>query len=930
MTLEDGAALTTGLMSIGQSDSGIGVMTVKDATTRFTNSGSLDIGSQGTGTLNITDGATAEISGATSLGSSSNFASGTINVIGSGSRLDLNGTSIGGDGDGTLGVEDAGIVTSQSANVIGRRFSTATISGSGSQWLIANDLFVGSDLQATVTANNSGFVDVSGNIFVGDNGRVEADGVGALIQTNEIRVGGLSSEFAVRNGARATAGSAFFEGPSESTGTLTVQGAGSEFSANALDVGSAGSGESGNVSISGGGIVTLDSMSIHSTADTGNRVLVDGTGSAITVTDQLTIGNTGNSQLRLTDGGNVNTATLALGTQSGVSGTATVTGVGSSLIGTNATVGEFGAGTISVADGGSLTTSNLTLGLENGSSGSLVVSGADSVANVDFASGIGVGGGGHVQVESGGRLETRGAVLGASDTSSGSATVAGAGSTWNAAGMLSIGQFGGGTLSITDGGIVTSESTNIAEFSGMSATAFLDGIGSRWDINGDLAVGITGEGSLALRAGAVVTNQNASIATDLFVPDSISTASVQDVGSHWHSSGNLDIGVEGQASLFISNGGAVTVDGETRIGNDGRVLLNNGQFDFGRTSLTEFNRIEATSGSLAGNVVHSSFTDVATMTNFQSSAIDISGVALENQGTLYGSASLLTSLDNGIDGEVQTFAGDFMRFEGSGANHGEIDSFGGTLRIEGRLFNESTGFIGGRGVLIASGGIENAGVMAFTGTTDVLGDIEMLAGSKLITSGRATTTLFDDVVFNDSPTDRAEIRTSDGSSTVVLGGISGDLNFTGSGDVFAEGDLRPGNSPGLGIFEGNLSLGDSAMTFIELSGEDFGEFDQLAINGNFFVDGALDVALIDGFGLSAGQEFLIADVEGSLAGMFNGLDEGALVGNYGGQNLFITYNGFGGGSGVGLFTTAVPEPGSSGILVAFSVFLISRRRRTSR
>lgn len=34
--------------------------------------------------------------------------------------------------------------------------------------------------------------------------------------------------------------------------------------------------------------------------------------------------------------------------------------------------------------------------------------------------------------------------------------------------------------------------------------------------------------------------------------------------------------------------------------------------------------------------------------------------------------------------------------------------------------------------------------------------------------------------------------------------------------------------------------------------------------------------------------------------------------NFGGQDLFITYNGFGGNRGVGLFT-AVPEP-SSGVL----------------
>ncbi len=50
-----------------------------------------------------------------------------------------------------------------------------------------------------------------------------------------------------------------------------------------------------------------------------------------------------------------------------------------------------------------------------------------------------------------------------------------------------------------------------------------------------------------------------------------------------------------------------------------------------------------------------------------------------------------------------------------------------------------------------------------------------------------------------------------------------------------------------------------------------------------------------------------------MTGMFSGLNEGSLVGNFGGQDLFITYNGFGGNRGVGLFT-AVPEP-SGGIAI---------------
>ena len=66
--------------------------------------------------------------------------------------------------------------------------------------------------------------------------------------------------------------------------------------------------------------------------------------------------------------------------------------------------------------------------------------------------------------------------------------------------------------------------------------------------------------------------------------------------------------------------------------------------------------------------------------------------------------------------------------------------------------------------------------------------------------------------------------------------------------------------------------------------------------------------MIDGFELHRGNVFNFLRVGGTLSGQYEGLDEGALVGNFGGQDLFITYGGMGDGGGVALFTNAVPEP----------------------
>lgn len=439
-----------------------------------------------------------------------------------------------------------------------------------------------------------------------------------------------------------------------------------------------------------------------------------------------------------------------------------------------------------------------------------------------------------------------------------------------------------------------------------------------------LVVASDGVGSLEISGGGQVNASGGIVIAG--GASSIGRVEVSESGSMLTSDSGLEVGEEGDARLTINDGGLVRVSGELLIGERGEILIDGGRLEFDAIELETFNRIDGPRGSVAASIENTAYANASSLTGLQGSSLDLTDVVLENSGVLHGSAALGTSLINESSGEVQTFTGEQMRFGGSGVNQAdaEINNFGGLVRFEGSLTNDAGGFIGGRGVFIANGGIQNSGVMAFTGTTDVLGDVEMMAGSQMVTSGFATTTLFDDVVFNDTPGNRAEIRTSEGSATVILGGISGDMNFTGT--VFAEGDLRPGNSPGVGVFEGDFLLGDTAATFIELGGIDSGEFDQFDIAGDFGLGGSLDVSLIGGFSLGFGQEFLVADVEGSMTGMFSGLNEGSLVGNYGGQDLFITYNGFGGNRGVGLFT-AVPEPSSGCVLLLCACALAGRRKR---
>jgi autotransporter-associated beta strand protein len=128
-----------------------------------------------------------------------------------------------------------------------------------------------------------------------------------------------------------------------------------------------------------------------------------------------------------------------------------------------------------------------------------------------------------------------------------------------------------------------------------------------------------------------------------------------------------------------------------------------------------------------------------------------------------------------------------------------------------------------------------------------------------------------------------------------------------TGNIAFEGTFRPGNSPAVVQFGGNLSFGPASMLEIELEGTAIGEFDRFEVAGNLSLTGSLNVVLLNPFIPQPGDAFEIINVGSTRTGQFVGLGEGSLVGNFGGNDLFITYAG-GDGNDVTLFTSAtVPE-----------------------
>lgn len=396
--------------------------------------------------------------------------------------------------------------------------------------------------------------------------------------------------------------------------------------------------------------------------------------------------------------------------------------------------------------------------------------------------------------------------------------------------------------------------------------------------------------------------------------------------SLWRNTAGLQIGSSAgnsQGTLNIDRGGEVSVTGTTTLGDTGSINLFDGRLEFGAMSAGEFSRINAISGSMSGSVSHSGYTDVSDLTSFQTGNVDIQDVNLVNSGVLFGNANLGSSLTNTSTGQLEVVSGERMRFAGQGVNAGEINNFGGLYRFQGSVANESTGLISGRGQFIADGGWTNDGVIATSGGfADFHGDLNNSDRGTIAVGGGSVATFYDDVLMD---ADNMNINVAANSTAVFFGSYNGGSD--GFGDVHVFGDLRPGNSPGVVTFGGDLELGSETLSSFELEGSSLGNFDRLEIAGDFYLDGFLEVSTLAGFEIPMGGEFIIADVGGNLFGQFRDLDEGDLVGDFSGQHLFISYRS-GDGNDVALFS-AVPEPGSAFLLLAGAIGYGLRRRKVA-
>jgi hypothetical protein len=133
--------------------------------------------------------------------------------------------------------------------------------------------------------------------------------------------------------------------------------------------------------------------------------------------------------------------------------------------------------------------------------------------------------------------------------------------------------------------------------------------------------------------------------------------------------------------------------------------------------------------------------------------------------------------------------------------------------------------------------------------------------------------------------DATSTAKAEGGGSIIAqsnGVIMGSGTFIGPGLIENGGQLRPGSSPGVMTWNGNLTVQAGGLLEIEINGTTAGtHYDVLNVSGTLTMNGSLGVKLVNGFGSSVqpGQTFDVVTA-GAISTSLNGTRVSA-AGSYG-------------------------------------------------
>jgi autotransporter-associated beta strand protein len=485
-------------------------------------------------------------------------------------------------------------------------------------------------------------------------------------------------------------------------------------------------------------------------------------------------------------------------------------------------------------------------------------------------------------------------------------------------------------------------------------------------------------GGTTINGGGIVINADAALGA---VPVSAATnVTFSGSGSLQQASATSALTLNANRSIVINTGATATFN----AGGAANVLTINGEVS-NQTSTGNFRLATAASGSATtGTVV------LTGSNNFAAGSI----ISLGAIGTNIGGGILRLANSNALGSNAVTIAGNGsgqnvlgeaaveltggitigsnVTFNLSGHGNAGLttgdhlrnvsgnNTFNGTINITNTGGSYQIDSADADSLLTIGGNITNTLTSASARALNVIGAGDTLisgivgennpatAKLGLAKSGAGTLTLSASNTYSGATTVSSGtllVNGSLGNTTVTVNGgtFGGTGTIAGSVNVGAA-TYAPGASPGSLEIAGNLTLDSASTTAIEIGGTAFTlngveQYDRTKLTGStptLTVAGALAVSLFGGFTLADNQAFGIFQLDSGAnrLGTFAGLDEDGFVGSVGGQDVYITYQGdFGdsgvvstfGGNDIVLYT--IPEPRAAALGALGLLMLLRRRQR---
>ncbi|QDU89035.1 putative lipoprotein [Pirellulimonas nuda] len=913
--------------------------------------GNLVIGEYDTGYAFIRDGGTLKVNSVGVLGFSEN-ARGVLNLIGPTAKLDLGQSGslqIGGEGRGELNLSQGATITSLGAVMLGANATgsgVVTIEGQDSRWILSDDLVVGQEGEGTLMIAEGGRIETQSPIEIGlhesSNGVIVLDGAeSALISSSDLILAGEGvGRLEVVNGAQLTIQAVMIgQGETaEAQGELKVHGAGSSAeTTGAFVVGGGSKGllfvEDGALLANNGDVVVGQSVGI------GAEVMVSSTGDPARweIGGDASFGLNSKAHVRVEQAGHLQVAgALNLGQGQGGDGLLEIVGERANVAADDLRIGNVGTGEVTVKEGGRLVTQGRGV-VSSSAPGPMELHGTISIVDPgsrweigeDLTVGAETSQKGEFNIAYGGTVTTGGdAVIARDSGSSGEATIDGevptpAPTLWTLGGDLTIGGGGQGRLDVVFGGrFVGSSSTDIV----IGAMAGSEGVlNVRGNASGQLTaathggnmkVGGSGSGALFVSQNSTLTTGGDAVISETSGADGY--VRLFSEGAKWEITGDLKIGAGQSATLAVQDKAQLVVM------KDFSILEGQGTID-----VTVSGGASATMGAFQATVASQINIDGAeTLWSAESVAVGggakmrVTGGATMrirpephagldvNEGgvlTVLGSPGATTTVEmNGGGGfDVMSVSGlaefgDYTRFDNN-LTLVLVDS-GGRLNLSG----EQSHFLAQNAKITAGGVLSVSGVREFgmVGSLDVFGGQALLdnmsdlgAGVRvaggfgaptgtLVVSGQTTTgptvigagssgvaTVSSGATWtvgNENVGGRLELggaspdgteqgsgflQLDSGSTVNVLGDViirSGSA-WGGSGTIIAnnfrnDGKGTPGQSPGIITIDANYTQSVTGSLELEIGGLTPGvQHDQVVFLGDVDLGGDVILRFINGF-----------------------------------------------------------------------------------